>query len=233
MFDIMYIIFLIWFVLASILVWYFLIGMIVSEIRSLCYYNKLTKKSSKKISGQSGKEKLTRKHLKMLNKYCKLVKAYENDPLFRFDVACMQKYKPGGIFGPLSDTERFTLRAKQYGESLERKSKPVTLPSFEFGVKFITDTYRYIYVKISYWHSNKDRPEGNYPQEALYLGKPYLDMLYVVSEAVNDFVRRYGITYEFQCDTVTSGYSRFTEKEIKRAVKIIDSPEFKKDEAQT
>lgn len=86
--------------------------------------------------------------------------------------------------------------------------------------------YKYIYVSISYWYSKKDELEGKHPESVMYLGKRYLDMLYVVSEAVKDFVFKYGITCEFEFESVVSGYFCFTKKEIAEAVKIIDCPEF-------
>lgn len=86
--------------------------------------------------------------------------------------------------------------------------------------------YKYIYVSISYWYSKEDELQGKLPESVMYLGKRYLDMLYVVSAAVNDFIAKYGITDAFKFESVVSGYFDFTAAEIAEAVKIIDCPEF-------
>lgn len=88
------------------------------------------------------------------------------------------------------------------------------------------DKYKFIYVTISYWLSKYDEINGEEPKSVTYLGKRYLDMLYVVSKALEDFTKKYGSTCEFAFESVVSGYFDFTKEEIDEAVKIIDSPEF-------
>ena len=154
----------------------------------------------------------------------------------------------------LTDEEKaFILRARRHGECLEvsprfhseiNKTFPVDNAELirarrlcrhkTLGEKFALvelekmkrQKYKYISVSISYWLCKSDELKGEEPKCVTYLGKRYLDMLYVVTEAVNDFIRIYGCTCGFSFESVMCWYSDCTVEQIESAEKIIDSPEF-------
>lgn len=152
----------------------------------------------------------------------------------------------------LTDEEKaFILRARRHGESLKIfprfhseinmtfpvdnaeyikfrrlcSHKTLGVNSYELE-KMKRQKYKYISVSISYWFCKSDELKGEEPKCVRYLGKRYLDMLYVVTEAVNDFIRKYGCTCEFSFESVICCYSDCIVEQIESAEKIIDCPEF-------